>query len=51
MILQFSLHVILIFPSFRASSTYFTEIRKENTTSLCLLLPGNNIIKSGLVFL
>jgi hypothetical protein len=49
MILRFSLCAILIFPNFRASSAYSTEIKGESTISLCLPLPGSNIIKDGLI--
>jgi hypothetical protein len=50
-ILRFNLCAILIFLNFRASSIYSTEIRRESATSLYLLLPSNNMIKNGLVFL
>jgi hypothetical protein len=51
MILRLSLYAILIFPNFRASSIYSTEVKGESTTSLCLLLPGNSMIKGGLISL
>jgi hypothetical protein len=50
MILWFSLYVILTFLNFQVSSTYFTEVKGESTTSLYLLLPGSNIIKNSLIF-
>jgi hypothetical protein len=51
MILRLSLYIILIFLNFRASSAYSTEIRGESAISLYLLLPGNNMIKGGLISL
>jgi hypothetical protein len=51
MILRLSLCVILTFLNFQASNTYSTEIKRKSTTSLYLLLPGNNIIKIVLFFI
>jgi hypothetical protein len=50
MILWLSLCIILIFPNFRASSIYSTEIKGKSAISLYLLLPGNSMIKNGLIF-
>jgi hypothetical protein len=50
MILRLSLYVILTFSNFRASSIYSTEIKRENTISLYLLLPSNSMIKNGFIF-